>query len=112
MFSFRPKSHLPGFRVGQSDDVAGFAFDPNGLTPTDDPSAPIGDGSPPAQATQPAPPALGLDRKMRLHHDPEKHKLSREEIRAIDFVNEYYPSNRCDAPLKLCLRRVPPGRRE
>jgi hypothetical protein len=49
---------------------------------------------------------------MRLHHDPEKHKLSREEIRAIDFVNEYYPSNRCDAPLKLCLRRVPPGRRE
>jgi hypothetical protein len=36
---------------------------------------------------------LGLDRKMRLQHDPDKYKLSKEEIQAIDFVNEYYPLN-------------------
>jgi hypothetical protein len=36
---------------------------------------------------------LGLDRKMRLQRDPEKFKLNKEEIQAIHFVNEYYPSN-------------------
>jgi hypothetical protein len=36
---------------------------------------------------------LGLDRKMRLQSDPEKYKLNKEEIQAIAFVNEYYPSN-------------------
>ena len=36
---------------------------------------------------------LGLDRKMRLQNDPEKYKLTKEEIQAISFVNEYYPSN-------------------
>ena len=36
---------------------------------------------------------LGLDRKMRLQRDPEKFKLTKEEIQAISFVNEYYPSN-------------------
>jgi hypothetical protein len=36
---------------------------------------------------------LGLDRKMRLTTDPEKYKLNREEIQAVSFVNEYYPSN-------------------
>jgi hypothetical protein len=36
---------------------------------------------------------LGLDRKMRLQRDPEKFKLNKEEIQAIYFVNEYYPSN-------------------
>lgn len=36
---------------------------------------------------------LGLDRKMRLQSDPEKYKLNKEEIEAISFVNEYYPSN-------------------
>jgi hypothetical protein len=36
---------------------------------------------------------LGLDRKMRLQRDPDKFKLNREEIAAIQFVNEYYPLN-------------------
>jgi hypothetical protein len=30
---------------------------------------------------------------MRLQRDPEKFKLNKEEIQAISFVNEYYPSN-------------------
>ena len=40
---------------------------------------------------------LGIDRKMRLERDPEKFKLTKEEIQAIHFVNSHYPSN----PLRL-----------
>lgn len=58
MFIFRPKISVPGFRVGQTEDVPGFAVDPNGLTPPYDLAAPVGDGSPPAQAPQQAPPDL------------------------------------------------------
>jgi hypothetical protein len=41
----------------------------------------------------------------------EGYKLNKEEIQAISFVNAY-PRIRCDVPFALCLRRVPPGRRE
>ena len=58
MFNLRPITGLPGFRVGQTEDTPGFAVDPNGLAPPYDPSAPIGDGSPPAPAPLQAPPAL------------------------------------------------------
>jgi hypothetical protein len=74
MFNFRPKTDLPGFRVGQAEDVPGFALDPNGLPsgalaitggglypttyPAYDPTAPVGDGSPPAQAPRTAPSAV------------------------------------------------------
>jgi hypothetical protein len=42
MFNFRLKADVPGFRVGQADDVPGFAVHPSGLAPTCDPSAPVG----------------------------------------------------------------------
>jgi hypothetical protein len=37
---------------------------------------------------------LGLERKMRLQHDPEKFKLDRDEREALMFVGPYYRSNR------------------
>jgi hypothetical protein len=58
MFNLRPKTDVPGFRVGETEDTPGFALDPNSLAPTYDPSAPISDGSSPAQAPQQPPPAL------------------------------------------------------
>jgi hypothetical protein len=58
MFNFRPMTGVPGFRIGQTEDLPGFALDPNGLAPPYDPGAPIGDGSPPAQIPQQASPAL------------------------------------------------------
>jgi hypothetical protein len=74
MFNFRPRTDLPGFHVGQADDVPGFALDPNallggalantssGLYPTTypayDPTASIGDGSPPVQTPRMAPSAV------------------------------------------------------
>jgi hypothetical protein len=58
MFNLRPKTDVPGFRVGETEDTPGFALDPNSLAPTYDPSAPISDGSSQAQAPQQPPPAL------------------------------------------------------
>lgn len=36
---------------------------------------------------------LGLDRKMRLQRDPEKFKLDREEMQALQFTAHYYRAN-------------------
>ena len=58
MFKFRPMTDGPGFRVGQAEDTPGFALDPNGLVPPDDPGAPIGDGFLPTQTPPTAPSAV------------------------------------------------------
>jgi hypothetical protein len=58
MFNFRLMTGLPGFRVGQTEDAPGFAVAPDGWAPPYDPTAPIGDGSSPAETPLQAPPAL------------------------------------------------------
>jgi len=37
---------------------------------------------------------LGLDRKFRLEHRPDRHKLTDEEKEALIFVADFYPKNR------------------
>jgi hypothetical protein len=36
---------------------------------------------------------LGIERKFRLEHQPERFKLNEDEIRAIKFINDHYPAN-------------------
>ena len=36
---------------------------------------------------------LGIDRKSRLEHDPERIKLSKDEIKAFNFIDGHYKSN-------------------
>ena len=58
MFNFRPPAGVPGFRLGQTEDVPGFAVDPNDMLLPYDPGAPVGDGIASSQIPQQAPPAL------------------------------------------------------
>jgi hypothetical protein len=36
---------------------------------------------------------LGIERKFRLEHQPDRFKLNDDEIRAIKFINDHYPAN-------------------
>ncbi|MEJ0071169.1 MAG: hypothetical protein WDO24_23250 [Pseudomonadota bacterium] len=36
---------------------------------------------------------LGIDRKFRLEHDPERIKLSEAEVKAFSFLHTHYAKN-------------------